>query len=277
MTRSWSILPWRPTLAGILLAAGGSAAAQDSIDNLSKQLIELRGEVEELNDELAGAKDQHRSRMNALARQRGEAEASLEQAQLQLDEVEGRMASAREDAEEAGADADQLEPVVMAIIEASESMVDSRLPFKRDERLAELDQIRSRVEQDVITPHKAINTLWAFYEDEIRLTGDNGLYQQTVRHDGEERLADVARLGMVMMFYRTSGGAYGNVVRDGDQWRYQPVDDSGRLVSELFQTFERQVRTGFFELPNAIGESGIRRASADTPTDIAQAESRGEK
>lgn len=251
---------------GLLWAAGAAGAlAQnaggDAIDNLSDRLIDLRADVERLNDELATAKEKHRNRMAALARQRGQLEAALVQASTQLTEISGQLVAAREDAQAAGADAEALMPVVLAVIEEAEQAVATSIPFKREQRLAELEELRTRLRQDVITPHKAVNSLWAFYEDQLRLTGDNGLYQQTVRIDGQEQLADVARLGMVMMYYRTGDEHYGKVLRADGEWQYRPVAAQRRdLVADLFESFRRQVRTGYFKLPNAIGQARVRQA-----------------
>lgn len=275
MTSSGSGRPGRggpraPTLlaASLLWAAGaGGALAQNSannpIDNLSERLIQMRAEVEQLNSELTSLREQHRNRMAGLARQRGQIEGAIEQAQLQVQQARSQLAAAKEKAKTAGADADELRPVVMAVLDETEEMVAASLPFKREERLAELEDLRSSLEQGVIGPHKAVNSLWVFYQDALRLTGDNGLYQQTVRIDGEEQLAEVARLGMVMMFYRTDEDHYGSVMRDQGDWVYRAIADEHRgLAADLFEAFQKQIRTGYFRLPQAFGESRIQSALA---------------
>ena len=122
------------------------------------------------------------------------------------------------------------------------------------ERTAELAEIRKQLAQDVLTPHKAAKRLWTFYEDEIRLAEENGVYQQTVTVAGEEKLADVARLGMMMLFFKTPDGDYGRALKEHGEWMYKVYRDEADRdqVKELFASFRKQVRTGFFTLPNAL-------------------------
>ncbi|MBA1147244.1 DUF3450 family protein [Ectothiorhodospiraceae bacterium WFHF3C12] len=245
----------------LLIPAAGATAAEDSLDTLAQELIELRGEVQSLNTELQDAKDQHRSRMSSLEQQRGELQAERNRVQLRMKKLEENLAETREQARQAGVGSEELRPVVLEALDQRRRQIGAEIPFKVDERLAELDDIERQLKTGVLTPHKAANRLWSFYEDELGLASENGIYRQTIELDGEERLTDVARLGTVMMFFRTSEGRYGHAVNEGaDGWRYDYIDDAEAedRVAGLFDAMEKQIRTGYFTLPNALVEKGSR-------------------
>lgn len=236
-------------------------SAADSLETLSQELIELRGDVQALNSQLQEAKEQHKSRMSSLEQQRGELQAERNREQLRIKKLEDTLAENRERAKQAGVGSEALKPVVLEAIAQRRQKIGAQIPFKVDERVAELDDIERQLKTDVLTPHKAANRIWSFYEDEIALASENGIYRQTIVLDGEERLTDVARVGTMMMFFRTAEGRYGYAVRDGqDDWRYEYTADaeSEDRVAGLFDAMEKQIRTGYFTLPNVLVENGSR-------------------
>ncbi|MEW6683783.1 MAG: DUF3450 family protein [Nitrospirota bacterium] len=232
------------------LAVAPSVQA-DSVERLAEELVKLRGEVEELNAELDRKKANHRTDMRALQAQRAELQAETQREQLRIEKLKASLTKQREIARKAGIDQQELKPVVYRALDDLEALIRRSLPFKTSERLSEVDALRRQVQTDVLTPHKAVSRLWGLYEDEIRLASENGLDRQAIQLNGEERLADVARLGMVMMYFRTSGGDYGRVVNSGGRWQYEVLPraaDQDR-VATLFDSLNRQIRTGYFELP----------------------------
>lgn len=244
-------------MAVIVIWAGmtmPAAQAADSIDNLTQELIDLRGEVQRLNDELDLKREQHKSRMQSLERQRGESEVRVKREKLKLTKLEKTLKENRKKAAQAGVAASDLQPVLEEAIGMARARIQSELPFKVAERVAELDEMAQKINTGALPAHKATNHLWAFYEDELRLTRANGIYRQPVVIDREETLADVARLGMMMLYFETSDGRYGAAVKGEQGWtfdEYYDRDDKKR-VSDLFDQLRKQIRTGYFEIPNTL-------------------------
>ena len=82
------------------------------------------------------------------------------------------------------------------------------------------------------------------------------LDRQTLTLEGGEVLVDVARLGMVGMFFVAGDGRTGQAVRQGDTWTWTvhtDPEDTARVL-ELVDNLKKQVRVGFFELPWALPE-----------------------
>ena len=243
---------WNWTIAlGVLLLA---APALADTDPLAARLIELRSEVERLNDELELLREEQRSTLAGLAAQRAELSASAGRQELAAREARRRLDEAEARVADAAADERALQPLLQEAIDGLAAYIAGGLPFKREERLAELDAFRVQLGNGTLPPGRGANRLWAFFEDEFRLTRENTLQSQTIELDGERMLADVARLGSMALYFRTQDGRVGQAARaDGDGWRFVLLDDerAARQVRELFDALRKQIRQGYFELPLA--------------------------
>ena len=82
---------------------------------------------------------------------------------------------------------------------------------------------------------------------------ETGLFRDTVQVDGEPMMVDVIRVGTVGMYFKTGTGRVGIVAQSqGKTWQTQFIDGEAnqRQVSTLFDAFKKQIKVGFFELPN---------------------------
>ncbi len=240
------------------LTVSGSVCADDNLDQLAERLISLRSEVEELNQELDLLKQEHRQQMQSLAAQRAELEATENRAQTSIKQLEQKLEENRAAASAAGIDNAELKPLLMDAINQLGGYIESGIPFKTDERLAELNELRLQLETEAIPANRAANRLWAFFEDEIRLTRENGIYSQTITLDGKRLLADVAKLGSVMMYFRTDDERYGKVIKSTNGWQFVAVEEPAAIASVqyLFDSLQKQIRQGFFTVPNTLSGRG---------------------
>jgi len=97
--------------------------------------------------------------------------------------------------------------------------------------------------------------MWAFIEDEIRLSKENGIYQQTIDLNGEQVLADIAKLGTVLMYFQTGDKRVGMASRAADgNWHYIETTQNKEIeqIALLFDSLKKQIRQGYFELPNPL-------------------------
>lgn len=245
--------------SALMLAMNPPARAQSSdqaIDDLVQEIIALRNEVSELDSTLSRLKDEHRNRMNALAREEGQLSAERERQQMRVRRLEQSLSDKRDAIAEAGMAGESLQPVLSSALEDLRQYINDGIPFKWDERLGEIDNLASQLEAGAVAPARIANRVWSLITDELRLTGETGLYRQRVTVDGTEKLADVARVGMRQIYFRTENGDVGYATLNDGEWvfRHAPAGER-RPVNDYMDALQQQLRTGYFELPG-MAETG---------------------
>ena len=234
-------------LASLSIATAGDVAAQ------AERLAALRADVEALSSELELEKDDLRSRLRAIEAQKVDLEVQIRREEMRLErliaEEEGQKALL-EDAQTA----DTLTPVVRDGIATFRSAVEAGLPYQPDARLDALTELESKLDEGSLTTEQVAARLWAFAEDERRLSRENTLDRQVITLDEGEVLVDVARLGMIAMYYRTPEGAYGQAVREGSGWGWSALEDPAEVeqLAALYDALTRGIHVGWFSLPSPL-------------------------
>jgi hypothetical protein len=244
----------RIALSAALLLTVQDVLPQDSTEALTNRLIQMRGQVDQLQTELNLQRDEHKNRMTYLTAQLTETEASRDREALRVRQLEQDLEQMKEQVAAAGATSETLAPLVLRYLAELRGQVRTGFPFKVGERLAELDEIETQLNSSVITAHRAFNRLWAFVEDELRITRENAIYTQSINLNGENMLVDIAKLGNAMMYFRTRDLQYGRAVGTDQGWRFELLDSAAdqELVARLFDSLRKQIRQGYFQLPNAL-------------------------
>jgi hypothetical protein len=244
----------RLALLAVLALASQDAVTQDPTEALTSRLIRMRGEVDQLQNELNLKRDEHKNRMTYLTAQQTEMEASRDREALRVRQLEQDLEQMKEQLAAAGATSEVLAPAVLRYLAELRTAVRLGFPFKVGERLAELDEVETQLNSGVITAHRAFNRLWAFVEDELRITRENAIYTQSISLHGENVLVDVAKLGSAMMYFRTRDLQYGRAVESADGWRFELLEAAAdrERVARLFDALRKQIRQGYFQLPNAL-------------------------
>ena len=242
------LMPW----CGALMVM--TASAQESQQTLAERLVNLRGQVDELQSELDIRREEHKNRMVYLTAQLAELEANRDREELRVSQLRKTLDEMRTEIASGGVDSDALLPFALEQITSLRAHINNGFPFKTTERLAELDELDSQLSNGVITAQRGINRLWAFIEDEIRISRENAIYSQSVVIDGNNVLVDIAKLGSVMMFFRTRDMEYGRAVYSPGGWRYELLESSSdqEQVARLFDSLRKQIRQGYFELPATL-------------------------
>ena len=236
---------------GIGVAAVVSAQSEQ-LQNLAERISERRAELESLSDELDQVKTEYSEQVRSLATQTADVEALVNREELQLQELEDEIADVRQRIERASEGSIDVAPVVDKLEQSLREHVETGIPFQRTQRLNALDTIARLREEGTLGDQRALTRLWNLVDSEFRLLSDSGLYRQPISLGGEEKLAEVARLGMVLMYFRTLTGDVGYVEETGDGYTYTVANDrrSQEQIEALFNELRRNVRQGFFSLPN---------------------------
>jgi hypothetical protein len=226
----------------------------DAEQGMAERLAALRSEVESLSAQLSEQAQDRQDRIRSLARQKAELEVELQRERTRLQKVRLSLSERKKQIAEELAQGAELLPLFERQLAEVRSHVSKALPFRTSERLAELDKLQDQQRSGLVSPERALMRLWSFLEDEFRMTRESGLFRQTVSLDGVEQLADVIRVGTVALYYRTGDDRVGFARREGEGWAYAEVKskEERRMVLDLFESFRKQIRVGYFELPNAL-------------------------
>ncbi len=248
-----------PALAAMLLLLT-PPPLEASDEKMVESIMKLRAEVESLYTRIDENKENYKAQMKSLALQIADSEAqinriktSIRLADLDLEKVRIKIANtATENVE--------LRPLLGKASGMLAESIRAGLPFKKQERMSALKKIQSELREGIITEEKALALLWASYEDNIRLTSEIGLFKQKIPIAGENVLATVAKIGTVMLYFSTPDDKLGYVVADKDGFTYKTVTDreDRKLITALFASLQKQIRTGYYRLPNALLAGGNR-------------------
>jgi len=243
------------TLLAISACAGGAQAnEQENYLRLSEKLVALRGQVNDLSNELQQRRDEHNIEMKALLSQKSTVDSSIKHEKVAIDNLQQDLLKNKALIKEIGADKDTIKQALLVEAEKLKVHVKTGLPFKVEDRLRSIKEYENSLNAGVLSSHKAANTLWSMIEDELKLARDNGLYRHSITIDDKEHLAHVVKLGMVMMYFRTGDDDYGLFRKNGGQWMAEVSQDTSEVeqIKTLFSSVEKQIHVGYFELPNAL-------------------------
>lgn len=239
----------------VLLAIVGTAAlAQEP--GRAERLATLRSDVEALQHEVTMEKGDMRARLRALEDARTQLELQIKQEELSLQQLSLQIDKERAAAAAEGEATDILLPTVQKGIATIRPVIEKGIPYRTAERLQALREIEVALNGGTLPPARAANRLWSLYEDELRLTRENAMDRQTIQLGGEEVLVDVARMGMVALYFRTPDGRAGWATRSGETWGFELASDRADIdrIAELFEALAKQIRVGWFEVPNVLPE-----------------------
>ena len=245
-------------LAALLLAPAANAAQTNK--ELVNSIIALRGDVETLYTDIKENKERYNSEMKSLSLQITDSEAQINRENTSLKLAQSELQKITTQIQETSSGNVELKPLVLNAIALLEQSILEGIPFMVEGRVSALHKIKADLEEGLITNEKALSLAWINYDDTIRLTKEIGLFKQQIDFKGQKVLAQIAKLGSVAMFFSTPSNEVGFVVKKGGVYEYKHItnpEDVKKIVA-LFDALQKQIRTGFFELPNALVLQGAK-------------------
>ena len=243
------------TVAFICLFAALPLSA-DRLSNLAQSLIELRSDVEKLHTRLDDSKEHYHTSMKSLNAQRADVETAISREALKVKQLHNALKKVQKRIALQSGGSKAYKTVAQDAITLLKQELKQQLPFKMFDRQKELDNLSQRITSNQITPEKALNRVWAIYEDNFRMSHENGVFRQNVTLNKKEYLADVVRLGSIAMFFKTSDAKMGYFTKDSKGWTLRETLDSENkeLITELFDSMKKKIRSGFFTIPNTLSK-----------------------
>lgn len=242
------------TLAALSAALLFNSPLHASDDAMVDTLMQLRSEVQALHTQIEDNRDRYKMQIKSYALQKSDLEAQMNRKTTRLKELERDIGSVREEIKKASEMTKDLEPLLLDAVGKLKTLVKEGIPFKTEARLADLEHIEADIMNKTATPEQSFSKIWSSYEDALRMTHENGVFKQVVVINGTEELAEVAKIGTVMLFFRTPDGEVGYAEKENGEWHYVKAVNNERIreINALFTAMKKQIRVGYFTVPNAI-------------------------
>jgi hypothetical protein len=247
-------------MAGLVPVIAHAQTSQQALANLAARITEKRSQVESLSTELELAKTEYNEQLRSLATQQADVEAQINREEIRLDQVNQDISEYRARVEEARDQMADIEPLIGRVLLELKIYMQKGLPFKVPDRVAEVETLETMLVEQSLDTGRLLARVWNLLESEFRMTSESGLYKQSIFINGEEQLAEVARLGMTFMYFKTLDEKFGYVVPagDGGEYRFAVNRDDEQKIAILFDSLRKNLREGYFDLPNPMGKMSER-------------------
>ncbi len=223
------------------------------LENLAQSLAKIRGEVEALQEQLDIEKEKHGSQISALSSQLADLSVEERRQNVSIEKLQHSIEKITENSQKAELSGKKLKPILLKTLAIYKRHVQKGFPFKVADRVKAISDLENNIANDLVDPNRAVNQLWSLFEDEIRLSKENGIYQQTITLDEEKILVEIAKLGTVFLYFQTKDNRTGMAKKiPGSGWKFVTVDSAkdNERIAKLFDSLKKQIRQGYFELPN---------------------------
>lgn len=226
-------------------------------DNMAESLMKLRAQVEQLDTQIDDEKDAYKASMKSLTMQKSELEAMVSREELKIKQIHKELTKVQENIQKSSKNSEGLKPLVIDAVDNLVAYIKTSIPFKTNDRIDAVLQIKEQLNNSLITPQKALSIVYNSYADELRMTKENGIFKQTIDLNGKPKLAEVARIGTMMMFFKTPNDEVGYVNKNTNGYAYKQElnKEKQTQILNIFDAFKKQIRTGYFMLPNALATS----------------------
>jgi len=226
-------------------------------DNMAESLMKLRAQIEQLDTQIDDEKDAYKASMKSFTMQKSELEAMVSREELKIKQIQKELAKVQEQIKKNSKNSEGLKPLVLNAADNLIAYIQTTIPFKTNDRVNTVTQIKDQLNANLLTPQKALSMVYNSYADELRMTKENGIFKQTIKLDGENKLAEIARVGTMMMFFKTPNDEVGYVTKENNTWTYKQELNKEKQdeIFNIFDAFKKQIRTGYFTLPNALVQS----------------------
>ncbi|MBT8348384.1 MAG: DUF3450 family protein, partial [Sulfurovum sp.] len=162
----------------IVISSSSVYAADDS--EMIQSIMKLRADVESLYSQIDENKDNYKSQMKSYALQISDNETQINRQETSVKLTQQNIAKAERKLEEMGSATVDIKPIVIDALDALEKEIKAGIPFKVEERVSALHQIKDDLKNGNISQEKALALTWASYDDALRLTKEIGQFKQEI-------------------------------------------------------------------------------------------------
>ena len=167
------------------LLFGAQALGVQDVEPMAKKVIELRQEVELLNEDYKSRREEIVNKLKALTVQKAELESNIRSENVRKKQLNEKIGGLKSQINEDTVISNEIVETFKKGIEQLRASINGSLPFKKNERLQALNDLENKIKAKEISAIRAANVLWTLFEDERRLARETNLFKQTIEVDGK--------------------------------------------------------------------------------------------
>lgn len=233
-------------IAATLALVAAPARGADP-ENTAQAVARLRLEVEALSAELSAERRRAAEARATWAADGDGLELAVAKARARKRALEASLPEPSAPAATASAPDYGILPGLVAALRAR---VQAGLPFRRQARLSALDTLAAELSSGRAAPGRAAVTLARFLRDERRLAETVGRAREVLDLDGEPRMLEVLRLGLVTLLVQLPDGRAGcTAPRDANALIVFEPGAEAAAVRAAFESYHVHPGGGRTEVP----------------------------
>jgi len=228
-----------------------AAVGDTELERMARELAGLRTQLDGLESQLQTERTRSLAELRSLESRRGALDQQLDAERVRKAAAEKKIEAKRGQLDHRTEKTDVLRPVLERNIDKLKAAIEAGLPYRREERLRELEELRTNIRSGRLDPETGTSRLWHFVEDELKLAGEVVRTKVPLHIGGERRLVDGVRIGMVALYVHDETG-YSQLRRHDDgSWALEAVTDPEIQLQlrALFDNLAKQVIEASYLLP----------------------------
>jgi len=229
----------------------------DVYAGIGEELVKLRSQVQLEADSLEAEKKAINSSIQSLTVEKGE----LESQKKLLTQANRQYAKSLKEKEQilGGEELKGFEGYAEMAdqgIKALTEYFSVAVPFKVNKRKERLLKLQEKYKKKELTVAEYFEKYWSVLQDEIRLSENVEIQNDSVFIENVEHKVKVLKLGMFGLYFKTLDGRLGFAKKSSDAWTFEFFSNSNhsKNVALLFASKEKQIKGGAYTLPLMISE-----------------------
>lgn len=228
-------------------------SANQPID-LAKKVVDLREKSQVLNEEYLQKRKNAELELNSLTVKHTNIVSQLSSEKIRSKTLNAKRKDLIGKIKKSSISSKDIQKVIAHNLEELEGYVSKGLPVHQSKRLAELKELRQSLRAQKRDVYKVGMELWTFMEDEKRLAQETSMFKQEIDVEGKTQLADMIKVGMMYLYFKTESGKTGMAQNINGQWKYVPFSDSDKIekVNLLALNLKKRVKQGLYVVPTRL-------------------------
>jgi len=218
-----------------------------SLEEMALELSSLRQKIASLETDIKSKKMSLDSEIKMLSMERAEVEAQKRNILKNNQVIKKEIGALQKQMPEA-----QFKDVslVLESLEALEKRVKNSLPFKKQERLKSISDLKSKLEDSGLNS-QTLSSWIRIIQEEDAMSSDISLVKKTISLGSQKLYSDVLKLGMSLMYFKTGDGRFGAYVYKNGDWQPELIVRKEQVQSlrSVFAAVKKNMSQAHVKLP----------------------------